>query len=235
MISCLYTLRLALVWQQRTRLWSLELLLQHDTCDAVCPRVWCWWSRPEQLYICSSRTLSALKPRINPADSSISKLGTKNSISPSFSQNCKWRLEIWERLRLGKFISCPEVWMRTVARGTQRQIVWGLSFESGNTHSRALSVSSISRPQLCLKDESWKNTRDSCGYLLFPQKHSLHGGSTSAQLEVCVCMFVCFFCVCVCVYSVRRIHRYQVAAISFSFRIICVYNMRERVGYRDRL
>lgn len=77
MISCLYTLRLALVWQQRTRLWSLEPLLQHDTCDAVCPRVWCWWSRPEQLYICSSRTLSALKPRINPADSSISKLGTK--------------------------------------------------------------------------------------------------------------------------------------------------------------
>lgn len=104
--------------------------------------------------------------------------------------------------------------------------MWSLSFENGNTHSRPLSVSSISRPQLCLKDESWKNTRDSCGYLLFPQKHSLHGGSTSAQLEVCVFTFVCF----VCVYSVGRLHRYRVAAISFSFEIICVQNMRESKG-----
>ena len=199
MISCLYTLCLALVRQQRTRLWILEPLLQHDTCDAVCPQVWCWWSRPEQLYICSSRTLSALKPRINPADSSISKLGTTIPHLPLFLAKLQVAPGDMGASAAGEVHFVSWGVNVTVARGTQRQIVWGLSFESGNTHSRALSVSSISRPQLCLKDESWKNTRDSCGYLLFPQKHSLHGGSTSAQLEVCVCMFVCFLDVCVCV------------------------------------
>lgn len=149
MISCLYTLRLALVWQQRTGLWSLEPLLQHDTCDAVCPRVWCWWSRPEQLYICSSRTLSALKPRINPADSSISKLGTKNSISPSFSQNCKWRLEIWERLRLGKFISCPEVWMRRWPEAHRGRLC-GVCPLKAVTHTVALSLSLLSADLSCV-------------------------------------------------------------------------------------
>lgn len=91
MISCLYTLRLLLSGNREQDL-SLEPQLQHGTCAAVCPQVWYWWSRPEQLYISGSRTLSALKPRINPADFGISKLGTK---IPSPPPSCKTASDAW--------------------------------------------------------------------------------------------------------------------------------------------
>ena len=165
-ILSLYTLSAPICLQR-----YFQTLLHFGTCAAVCPDVSSQWSGHEQLYICRFRNPPALKSWINLADLSASRapnkiLSTHRRATPRKTASDAWRYE--KSCSGGKFISCPEVGMRWCSLRHRSGLCGVVSFENTDTHSPALTVSSISRPQLRLNDESWKNTRDFFGYLLFP-------------------------------------------------------------------